>query len=88
MAAGSALDAVAGQATEHADVAAWETTNLHTIATALVRSACEREETRGSHWREDFPDRDDERWARHLDVRLVEGVPALHALPILHRAPA
>lgn len=33
----------------------WESTNLHTLAYALVRQALLREETRGSHWREDFP---------------------------------
>lgn len=36
-------------------VEAWEATNLHSLANALVRSALIREETRGSHWREDFP---------------------------------
>ena len=45
----------------------WETTNIHQLATVLVRHARLREETRGSHWREDFPDRDDEHWR----VRLV-----------------
>jgi L-aspartate oxidase len=45
----------------------WETTNLHQIATVLVRHALARTETRGSHWREDFPERDDGRWR----VRLV-----------------
>jgi L-aspartate oxidase len=40
----------------------WETTNLVTIATALVDAAERRTETRGCHWREDFPDRDDDRW--------------------------
>ena len=33
----------------------WEMTNLHTVACALTMAAMEREETRGSHWREDFP---------------------------------
>jgi L-aspartate oxidase len=51
----------------------WEQTNLRTVASALVAAATTREETRGSHWREDFPDRDDEQWARHVHVRLVEG---------------
>ena len=60
-----------------ADVAAWETTNLLTVATALLDAAPLREETRGSHWREDFPDRDDEHWARHVDVTLDDGVPRL-----------
>ena len=45
----------------------WETTNIHALATVLVHQATLREETRGSHWREDFPERDDERWR----VRLV-----------------
>ena len=34
---------------------AWEATNLLTVAAALVAAARLREETRGSHWREDFP---------------------------------
>lgn len=38
--------------------AAWETTNLLTISTALAAAALLRTETRGSHWRDDFPDRD------------------------------
>ena len=54
-------------------VDAWETTNLFTVGTALLGAAAMREETRGSHWRDDFPDRDDEVWARHIDVRLVDG---------------
>ena len=48
----------------------WETTNLHQIATVLVEHARLRQETRGSHWREDFPDRDDERWRVHLVTQL------------------
>ncbi|MGI9197057.1 MAG: L-aspartate oxidase [Candidatus Nanopelagicales bacterium] len=48
----------------------WETTNVHLVARALVHQARMREETRGSHWREDFPERDDERWR----VRLVSRV--------------
>jgi L-aspartate oxidase len=45
---------------------AWDMTNLHTVATALVAAATRREETRGCHWREDFPERDDARWHGHL----------------------
>ena len=45
--------------------AAWETTNLHAVATALVRAARIREETRGGHWREDFPTERAE-WLGHL----------------------
>ncbi|TDD82938.1 L-aspartate oxidase [Actinomadura rubrisoli] len=51
-------------------VEAWEVTNLHTVATAIVAAAHRREETRGSHWREDFPDRSDAGWRGHLVTRL------------------
>ncbi|WP_432983836.1 L-aspartate oxidase [Dactylosporangium sp. CA-233914] len=42
-----------------ANVAAWEATNLLTVASALVAAATQRQETRGCHWREDFPDASD-----------------------------
>ncbi|MEV8636126.1 L-aspartate oxidase [Streptosporangium sp. NPDC051023] len=49
----------------------WETTNLLTVASALVAAARDRQETRGSHWREDFPERNDDWWLGHLDVTLT-----------------
>ncbi|WP_037490026.1 FAD-binding protein, partial [Sphingobium indicum] len=39
--------------------------NLLLQATALVGSAIARTESRGAHAREDFPDRDDEKWMKH-----------------------
>ncbi|CAL9496846.1 L-aspartate oxidase [Streptomyces sp. enrichment culture] len=48
----------------------WETTNLLCVARALLAAAVLREETRGCHWREDHPDRDDTAWRRHIVVRL------------------
>jgi L-aspartate oxidase len=56
------------------DPAAWETTNVLTISLALAQAALLREETRGSHWREDFPERDDAHWAGHCDAVLADGV--------------
>jgi nicotinate-nucleotide pyrophosphorylase (carboxylating) len=50
----------------------WEATNLLTVATVLTAAAAARLETRGSHWREDFPERDDDEWLGHLDVTLTE----------------
>ncbi|HEY9366905.1 L-aspartate oxidase [Streptomyces sp.] len=71
------LETVAGSLAKEAEpgTEAWETTNLLAVAQALVAAALEREETRGCHWREDRPDRDDETWQRHLIVRsLPEGL--------------
>ncbi|MER8096913.1 L-aspartate oxidase [Streptomyces goshikiensis] len=48
----------------------WEATNLLCVARVLVAAAQRRAETRGCHWREDHPDRDDADWRRHLVVRL------------------
>ncbi|TCJ21059.1 L-aspartate oxidase [Nocardioides jejuensis] len=51
----------------------WEATNLLSISTALTQAATLREETRGTHWREDFPERDDARMAGHFDTVLRGG---------------
>jgi L-aspartate oxidase len=58
-------------ATTAAGTDSWEATNLLTVASALVAAARLRTETRGSHWRADFPERDDEHWAVHIDNTLA-----------------
>jgi L-aspartate oxidase len=62
---------LAQRRTDAAGPDTWETTNLVTISAALVDAADRRAETRGCHWREDYPARDDEhwqvRWANRLD---------------------
>jgi L-aspartate oxidase len=40
-------------------VEAWETTNLFQLAQAILKAALIRQETRGSHWRADFPETSD-----------------------------
>jgi L-aspartate oxidase len=72
--AAKALEDLAGVAGLEG-TAAWETTNLVSISAALTAAASLREETRGSHWREDFPERDDVDFAGHFDVVLVDGTP-------------
>ncbi|MFD4907969.1 L-aspartate oxidase [Kitasatospora purpeofusca] len=52
-------------------VETWEAANLLLVADALVTAAAQREETRGCHWREDFPERDDAHWQRHLITTLT-----------------
>jgi L-aspartate oxidase len=49
----------------------WEATNAHLVASALVAAAAVRRETRGCHWREDFPDAD-EGFRGHLVTHLTE----------------
>jgi L-aspartate oxidase len=46
--------------------AGWELQNLLTIARLMIWAALQREESRGVHFRSDFPERDDVRWGRHL----------------------
>ncbi|MGW2178567.1 L-aspartate oxidase [Streptomyces sp. NPDC001732] len=52
-------------------VEAWEATNLLLVSRVLVAAARQRAETRGCHWREDLPERDDENWRRHIVVRIA-----------------
>lgn len=47
----------------------WETTNLVHLGQALTLAASLREETRGGHVREDFPERDDANFLHHTVIR-------------------
>jgi L-aspartate oxidase len=44
----------------------WELQNLLTVARLMIESALTREESRGTHYRRDFPERDDVHWQRHV----------------------
>jgi len=46
-------------------IEAWEATNLHLLATVIVKSALMRTESRGSHRRSDFPETD-ENWLSRI----------------------
>ena len=67
------LGGLVGASASTIDQDAWEATNLLTISTLLAQAALLREETRGSHWREDFPDRDDAGQSGHHDWWLAAG---------------
>jgi L-aspartate oxidase len=53
-------------AREFDDRAGWELQNLLTIARLMIGAAQQREESRGVHFRSDFPRRDDAHWLRHI----------------------
>jgi L-aspartate oxidase len=65
--AAEALAKLGDQQVRRPSLAAWEATNLHTLASALVEAAEMRTETRGSHWREDYPESSED-WEGHLVV--------------------
>jgi L-aspartate oxidase len=48
---------------------AHEAANLHTAGLLVARSALAREESRGAHYRIDYPDHDDKKFLKHSIVR-------------------
>jgi succinate dehydrogenase / fumarate reductase flavoprotein subunit len=62
-----------------ARIEAMELENLMDVALATVTSALQRKESRGAHFRIDYPDRDDVHWLRHSlyhrDTRTVDYKP-------------
>jgi succinate dehydrogenase / fumarate reductase flavoprotein subunit len=53
----------------------WELEGMLHLAEAIVEGALARKESRGSHFRMDYPNRDDEHWLRHtLAYKTPEGL--------------
>jgi L-aspartate oxidase len=48
------------------DAADWRTASIVTVGRLIARAALRREESRGGHYRSDFPDRDDVHWKRRI----------------------
>jgi L-aspartate oxidase len=68
--AGAIIGKLIEQPADEPGTPGWEATNLVTVASALLEAATVREESRGAHWREDYPDRDDLHWSGSLDLTL------------------
>jgi succinate dehydrogenase / fumarate reductase flavoprotein subunit len=49
--------------------------SLLNIAELVTLAAQERTESRGAHWRSDFPQRNDSQWSRHTIISQVDGRP-------------
>ena len=71
-----------------------ELDNLMYQAVATMGSAGLREESRGAHAREDFPDRDDENWMKHSIVwvddagEMTTGTRPVHMQPLTNEIQA
>ncbi|MEW9672696.1 L-aspartate oxidase [Ammoniphilus sp. 3BR4] len=55
-------------------LAEYEYLNLLTCALLTAKAALLREESRGGHYREDFPNRDDVIWRKHIIQSITDGV--------------
>jgi len=51
---------------EFASPVGWELQNMLTVAKLITAFAAKRRESRGSHFRTDFPEKDDAHWRHHL----------------------
>lgn len=73
-AAGQTLRDLSDRSVHAPGPAAWEVTDLLTVASALTAAATMRTETRGCHWREDYAEADDS-WLGRIAVTLdADGV--------------
>ncbi len=52
------------------------------IAETIVMGAIERKESRGAQFRTDYPERNDEEWLKHIDIKLKNGTPAIEYSPV------
>jgi L-aspartate oxidase len=53
-------------AREPLDAAAWQAAAILTVGRLIARAALRREESRGAHYRADYPARDDIHWKRRV----------------------
>ena len=61
---------------------ALELESLLYLGEAILVSALSREESRGAHFREDYPERDDRNWLKHTLVEKTETGPRLFSKPV------
>ncbi len=64
-------------------IEALELEHLLKLGEAIVASALARKESRGAHWREDYPERDDAQWLKHTLVRKHEAGLSISYKPVI-----
>ena len=57
--------------------------NLLTLLEAIARSAFMRAESRGAHFRKDFPEMDNKKWLKNIIVKNVNGEMELTTRPVV-----
>jgi len=55
---------------------------LLALAEAIIVSALNRQESRGAHYREDYPERDDQNWLKHTLIRKTGRAPEVFYKPV------
>jgi succinate dehydrogenase / fumarate reductase flavoprotein subunit len=63
-------------------VSTWEVKSALVVCEAVLRSALMRQESRGAHYRSDFPDRDDTKWKVNIYCRKSGREMVLSKLPV------
>ena len=63
-------------------IASLEMKNLVELAEVVVKSAIERRESRGSHFRTDYPKRDDENYLKHTIAQRADGALNISYVPV------
>lgn len=59
-----------------------ETHNMVCVAEMIMKTALMRDETRGAHFRQDYPERNDDKWLKHVVIRLEDGEMELTTCPV------
>src|SRR5665213_262594 len=67
-------------ASRESAVAGWELQNMLTVCSLIAAAALVRTESRGVHFRTDFPARDDEHWRSHLLWKRPMETPTMEAV--------
>ncbi len=59
--------------------------NMRLVAEMVCRAALERTESRGSHFRQDFPEEDNDHWRNNIEIRKQPTGMELAVTPVPHR---